>query len=118
MIYSNHKITEAQRDQGITGGGDQFRLDDHRFRSQHIDVALIELAKAAARRTICAPDRLNLIALKKLWQLVLILSDDASEWDRQVITQRQIGLASLFMLTALENFEDELVALFPILAHQ
>ena len=44
-----------------------------------VDVALIKLTKSSLSRTIGAPDGLNLIALEELWQLVLILRDDAGE---------------------------------------
>src|SRR6266404_5545442 len=118
MIQSNRKVIEAQRDQCITRGRADLGLHHHRSRSQHIDIALIELAKAATRGAVGAPDRLDLIALEKLWQLVLILCDDACERHGQIVTQRQIGLAGLFMLAAFQDLEDELIAFFAVLAHQ
>ena len=78
---------------------------------------IIQFAKAAARRTIGAPDRLNLVALEELRQLVLILRDYARQRDSQIVSQREIGFAALFMLTALEDFEDELVPFFAVFAH-
>src|SRR5581483_963265 len=118
MIHPNREIVEAQRDQRIACRRDQFSFDDHRTRTQHINIALIEFAEASARGTIGAPDGLNLVTPEKLGQLVLILRDYARQRDSQIVTQREIGFAGLFMLAALENFEDELIAFFTILAHQ
>ncbi len=59
-----------------------------------------------------------MIALEEFWQLVLILRDDARQGHRQIVAQRQIGCTRLFMLAALEDFEDELIAFVAILAHQ
>src|SRR5882672_4230908 len=79
MIYANNKIMEAKRDQRITRRRNQLRLNHHRLRPQHVYITLIELAKAAARGAIGAPDGLNLIALEKLWQLRFVLGDDARQ---------------------------------------
>src|SRR2546423_3531066 len=118
MIQTNGEVIESKRNQRIACRGDQFRLYDHRTRAEYIDVALIELPEAPPRGTIGAPNGLNLIAFEKLRQIVLILRDDARERNRQIVAQREIGLAGLFMLAALENFEDELIAFFTVLAHQ
>src|SRR5438477_8857656 len=87
MIQTNREVIESQRHQRITGCRNQLSFDDHRFRPKDIDIALIKLAKAPTRGTIGAPDGLNLIALEKLWQLVLILGDDAGERNCQIVTQ-------------------------------
>ena len=87
MIQTNREVIEPQRNQCIARRRNQLCFHDHRFRAEHINVALIEFAKAPTRGAIGAPDRLNLIALKKLWQLVLILGDDAGERNCQIVTQ-------------------------------
>ena len=83
-----------------------------------VDVALVELAESAARRPIGAPHGLNLIALEDLRQLRLVLGHDTRERHRQVVAQREIGLAAGLVLAALENLEDELVAFLAVLAEQ
>ena len=118
MIYANDEIIESKSDQGIAGRRNQFSFNHHRTRAEHVNIALIELAKASPRGTIGAPDRLNLIAFEKLRQLILILRDHARQRHREIVTQGQIGLAGLFMFAAFENFEDELIAFFAVLAHQ
>ena len=118
MIQTNCKVVEAQRNQRLTCSRDQFGLYHHRLGAQHIDIALIELAKSSARGTIGAPDGLNLIALEKLWQLRFVLRHHARQRHRQIVTQSEIGLAGLLMFAAFENFEDELIAFFAVLAHQ
>src|SRR5438132_2926757 len=62
VIYANNKIVEAERHQSITRRRDQLRFHHHRPRPEHIDIALIELAKSSTRGTIGSPDGLNLIA--------------------------------------------------------
>src|SRR5262245_48467543 len=94
MIDPNSEVVEAECAQGITGSGHQFGFNNHRARAQHIDVALIKLAQASTGESIGAPYRLNLIPLEKLWQLILVLCDDARQRDRQVVAQREIGLTS------------------------
>jgi hypothetical protein len=46
------------------------------------------------------------------------LRDDARERYRQVVTQRQIRLARGLVLTAAQALEDQLVALFTVLAEE
>src|SRR5437763_1123550 len=117
MIQANREVFEAECDQSIARCGNQLSFDDHRSRTEHVYIALIELAKAAARGTIGAPDRLNLVTLEKLRQLRFVLRDDARQRHRQIVTQSEVSFARLLMLAAFENFEDELIAFFTILAH-
>jgi hypothetical protein len=77
---------------------------------------LIELTEPSARRTIGAPDRLNLVALEESRQLRLMLRDNASERHGQVVAQRKVGLSCGFVLAALENLENELGPLVAVLA--
>ena len=85
--------TRASRSTSLTAA-QQLRLDDRRRRADRVDVALIELAEAAARRPVGAPHRLNLVALEELRQLALILRDHARERHGQVVAQREVGLAA------------------------
>src|SRR6185503_21290395 len=93
-------------------------LDNHRTRAQHVDVALVELAKSSSRRPIRAPHGLYLITLEKLRQLVAILCNDACERHRQVVTQSEISFATSLMNAALQYLEDKLITLVTILPHQ
>src|SRR5205085_6914937 len=83
-----------------------------------VHVALIELAEASARWPVGAPDGLNLVAFEKLRQLVAVLRDDARERHGQIVSQREVGFAGLLVFAALEDFEDELIALFAVFAKQ
>src|SRR4029450_449357 len=107
----------------------QLGLDDRRRRSEHVHVALVELAEAPARRPVGAPARLNLGALEEAAQ-VAVLGDDARERHGQVVAERQVGELrprvralphrllerALQLGAALEDAEDELIALFAVLA--
>src|SRR3989442_7764173 len=118
MIKPNGEVSEAEFCQRFTSRRAKLCLDYHRPRAKYIDVALVELAKPSPRRTVGTPDRLNLIALEKLRQLVAIFSDDARERHSQLVTQSKVDCARAFMHAALENFEDYLVPFLAILAHQ
>src|SRR6266496_294347 len=114
MIYPDHEILEAERYQRIAGRGDQFGFNYHRTRTEHVNIALIELSESSASGAIGPPHGLNLVALEKLRQFVLILGDDTSQRHGQIVAQRQIRFAGLFVFAALENFEDELIAFLAI----
>ena len=47
-----------------------------------------------------------------------MLGDDAGERHRQVVAQRQVGLARRLVLAAAQHLENELVAFFAVLARQ
>ena len=102
----------------VADRGADLRLDHRRGRADGVHVALVELAEASLARPVGAPDRLNLVALEELRQRAVILRDDARQRHGQVVAQRQIGLARLPLLAALEDLEDEPVALFAVLAEQ
>src|SRR5262249_6088645 len=89
-----------------------------RRRTNRVDIALIELAEAASCRPVGAPNGLNLVALEKPRQLVLILCNHARQRNGQVVTQRQVGLTARLVLAALQDLENELVALFAVLPEQ
>src|SRR5204863_9670597 len=80
--------------------------------------ALVELAEPAARGTIGAPHRLDLVALEESRQLAAVLGDDARERDREVVAEREIGLAGGLPFAAAQHLVYELVALFAVLAGQ
>src|SRR5262249_10937966 len=87
-------------------------------RSERIDIALIELTEAPARRTIGTPDRLNLIALEETRYLRLMMRDNARQRHGQVVAQCEVGLPARLVLAALQDLENELIAFLAILAEQ
>ncbi len=102
------------------GGGreDHLRLDRHRRRAQHVDVALHELAEAAVLRALGAPHRAELIALEDGRQLAAMGRIVARERDGQVEAERQIGEVgpargdgALELGAALQHLEHELLVL-------
>ena len=118
MVDANDEVGEPELPQHVAHGATDFRLDNRRGRADGVDVALIELTEAAARRPVGAPDRLDLIALEEPRQLAAMLGDHPRERHRQVVAQGQVGLARGLVLAAAEHFENELVAFFPVLAGQ
>src|SRR6266536_4988465 len=118
MIQPNCKIVEAEFCQDFTGRCADLSFHHQRSRSQHINITLIKLAKSSTCGSIRSPHWLNLVTLKKLRQLIAILSYHSGQRHSQVITKRQISLARACMNTTLQNFEDELIAFLTILAHQ
>src|SRR5207245_7517163 len=93
-------------------------LHQQRGRADGVDVALIELPEPAPRRAVGPPHGLNLIALEKSRQLVLILRDDAGQRHGQIVPEREVGLAAGFVLAAAKDLENQLVALLAVLAEQ
>ena len=118
VIQTNHEIVKAEPAKNFADGREQIDLDDQGRRTDRVDVALIELTKSPARGAIGAPDRLNLIALEELRQLVLILRHDTGERHRQIVPEREIRFPAGLVLAALQNLENELVALVTIFAKQ
>ncbi len=112
------KSMKPRRVKHLADRAEDLRLDDGRGRPDGVDVALVELAEPSARWTIGAPHRLNLIALEELRQLVLILRDDAREWDGQVVAEREVRLPRRLVLAAAQDLENELVAFLAVLAEQ
>src|SRR6185369_155657 len=88
------------------------------MRPKRVDITLVKLTKASARRPVCAPYRLNLITLEKFRQLVSILSHDAGEGNRQIVPQREIRFARSLVNATLKYLEDELTPFFAILTRQ
>src|SRR4029453_1787210 len=90
MIHANDEVVESELRQDVAHSRADLGLDHHRTRSDRVDVALIELAKSSARRTIRAPDWLNLVAFEEPWQLPAVLGDDTRERDRQIVPQGKV----------------------------
>ena len=85
--------------------------------SDHVDVALVEFAVAALLRAVCAPHGLDLEALEREGNLVLVLHHVAGEGNGEVVTQalfRSLG----GLLAAVHHPEQELVSLVAVLAEQ
>ena len=118
MVEADHEIRESEILERVACRGAQFGLDDRRPRPERVNVALEELAKAAARRPVGAPHRLNLIALEQTRQLRAVLGNHPRQRHGEIVPQRQIRLPGRLVLAALENLENEPVALLAVLAHQ
>ena len=118
VIHAQGEVDETELGQNIRYRRHLLDFDDWRGRPDRVDVALVELAEPSARRPVGAPDRLNLISLEELRQLVLVLRDDARERHGEVVAQGEIGLAALLVLAAAEDLENELVAFLAVLAEQ
>src|SRR4051812_25130142 len=95
MIQLHREIIEAETRQHVADSGAQLDLDGRGSRSDDVDVALIELAEAPARRTVGAPHGLNLVSLEELRQLSAMLGDDPRQRDGEVVAQREVGLAAV-----------------------
>ena len=130
VVQANREVGEAEREQRLARGRADLGLDHRRRRAEDVHVALVELAEAAARRPVGAPHRLDLVALEEARQ-VAVLGDDARERHRQVVAQRQVGELALLvgalgrpvegtlqLRAALEDAEDQLVALLAVLAEE
>src|SRR5262249_1507435 len=118
VIQTAREIIESQARQHIADGGEHLGVDDRRGRSDRIEIALKELAKSPFRRPIRTPYRLDLIPLEELRQRALVLRDDARERDGEVVPQREIRFAGVLVLAALQDLENELVAVLAVLPEE
>ena len=109
---------EAQPGQHVGTGRQQLGLDGHRRRAGGVDIALVELPEAPLLRPIGAPDRLHLIPPEVLRKGGAMVRHDPRQRHGQVVTQGQVGLAGLAIVAPLQDFEDQPVALFPVLASE
>ena len=112
----------------------QLHLVQERITAHHIGIALIELAITSLLRTVGTPYGLNLIATEGHLQFLAVLHHIACKGHGQVIAQSLLGelrgqttngivrpLLSCDVRTeiaTIQYLEQELVALFAILAHQ
>src|SRR5207247_6837885 len=118
VIEPDDEILEAEPLKHLADGREDLHFDQQRRRADRVDVALIELAKSPARWTVRAPDRLDLIPLEESRQLVLVLRHDARERHGQVVAQREVRVAGVLVLAALQDLENQLVAFLAVLAEQ
>ncbi len=118
MVQPERVLGEAEPGQHVACRPQEFRLHHHRPGPDGVHVALVELAEAALLRAIGAPHRLDLVPLEELRQLRAVLGHDPRERHRQVVAQGEVGLPRLRALAALEDLEDEAVALFAVLAEE
>ena len=112
------KLSKPEPAQHVADRRQQLDLHDERGRPDGVDVALVELAEPSARGSIRAPHGLNLVALEESRQLVLILRHHPRQRHRQIVSQRQVGLAGPFVLASLEDLENQLVAFVAVLPEQ
>ena len=108
----------------------QFQLVEQRGAADHVGITLVEFAIAPLLRTVGAPHRLQLVAAEGEGDLVAVLHHKACKWHSQVVAQSAFtDLRSHFVVilvevdtfhevAAVEHFEQQLVALFAVLAHQ
>ncbi len=118
VVQAQNEVAESKGAQHVADRRAHFDLDDRRGRPDRVDVALVELAEAAARRAIGAPDRLDLVALEETRQRAPVLGDDPGQRHGQVVAQRQVGLAGGLVLAAAQDLEDQLGAFVAVLARQ
>src|SRR5438067_1708857 len=118
MIQADLEVAEPKRCQNFAYGSELLDFNHRRRRADRIDVALVELAKPSAGGPVRPPDRLNLIALEELRQLVLVLRNHACERHGEIVPKREIRLPACLVLPAFEDLENELVALFAVLAEE
>ena len=83
--FGEHRV-DHRRDLGVEAHAQRVLAD-------HVDVALVELAEAAALRALAAVHALHLVAAERERQFVLVLGDVARQRHGQVEAQRQFGLA-------------------------
>ena len=97
----------ADAELGEHGVDDLHQLDliEQRVAAYDIGIALIELTVAAFLGAVSAPYGLNLIALERKLELLTVHDDIACERHGQIITR-------------IEDFEKELVALITVFAKQ
>ncbi len=86
MVRQDLEVPETEIDQHLRNRATDFGIGDQAGRASDVDIALVELAEATARRPIRAPDRLDLVALVERRE-VLVVGDDAGQRHRQVIAQ-------------------------------
>ena len=112
----------------------QLHLIEQRVGADHVGIALIKLAVAAFLWAVGAPHGLDLVAFERHLQFVAVLHDVAREGHGEVVAQtffaklgRQccrrsfvvlLRLNAAFEVAAIEDFEQEFVALFAIFAHE
>ena len=111
----------------------QLHLAEQRVTTHHIGIALIELAVTALLWTVGTPNRLNLIATERQCQFLAMLHHITGERNRQVISETLLAklcsqmsrstISEVFgrdaaqEVTAVQDFEKQLVALLAILSH-
>jgi hypothetical protein len=117
-VEQETEVPDAQLGEHVVHGADHFGVGQHRGGAQRVQVALGELAEAAPAGPVRAPHRADHVALVGGGQLAAVRGGHPGQRDRHVIPQGQVGFAGGFVLTTPQDLEDELVALFPVLAQQ
>ena len=123
-VQAHDEAVEAEIAECGRGGQDDLRLDGHRRRAEHVDVALHELAEAPVLRALGAPHRADLVALEHGRQRRAVRGVVARERDGQVEAQRQVGQLAiagarpLQLRAALEDPEHQLLVLAAALAEE
>src|ERR1700733_7638872 len=91
IVYANRERPEVQFLEHAVDHRRHLRVVTHGelILTDHVDIALIELAEASALRALAAVDALNLIAPKRKTQFMLMLGDVARQRDGKVEPQSQ-----------------------------
>ena len=80
----------ARTCRGSPPGSRRRKRTRQRVLADHVDVALVELAEAAALRALAAVHALDLVAAEREGELVLVLGDVARQRHGEVEAQRQL----------------------------
>ncbi len=130
MVETNGEgifVHEAKLFEDLRGRGQHFGLGGQAVGADHIDITLVELAQASLAGAIGPEDGLDLIAFEVARQLTAVFGHDTGQRHGQVVAQTGVADALLgrvvlqrFLQLAapLQYAEDQLVALFTILAQQ
>jgi hypothetical protein len=118
VVQAEHRVGKPEGLHRLAGRGAQLGLDHRRRRSGGVHITLVELAEATTRRAVGPPHRLDLVALEVLRQRAAMLGDDARQRHGEVVPEGQVGLSRRLVLAALQDLEDELVALLAVLAEE
>lgn len=117
MVDAHLELREAERGDRRVGERDALGVGHPRGGAHDVGVALVKLAEAALLRSVCAPHGLDLVALERERQRA-VHRDDPGQRHGEVVAERHVRLALAPALAALEDAEDELLALVAVLAHQ
>ena len=98
VVQLDGEIAHAQLGEHRVDDGGHLGVMAHaeRVLADHVDVALVELAEAAALGTLAPVHALDLVAPEREGQVVFVLGHVAGQRHGEVEAQGQFGLAALF----------------------
>ena len=126
--------TNAEAGEDFVDNLHEFDLIEERIGTDDVGIALVELAIAAFLRTIGAPNGLDLVALEGEGEFFAVLHDKTGEGHGEIVAKSLLaelggegGCRGGFVVgggngagevAAVEDFEEEFVPFFTILAHE